>query len=241
MAPPVPPSFPAAPPPAGEPGLGALSARYESGGRGPGTVSSGQGDPGGVSYGLYQLASGTGALAAFLAGEGARWATELGAAAPGSAGFTACWQAIARREPEAFAAAQHGFIARTHYAPLAAALRARTGLDLARHSAALRAVCWSCAVQHGAAARLVVAAIATVDAACARTAADYDARLIRAIYAERGAYVTRLAARLGGAAGDTLRTVASRRYPAECAAALAMLPPAAPPAGLAARPTASSA
>lgn len=227
MVPHAPSLRPAPTPTAGEPGLGTLSARYESGGRGPGTVSSGRGDPGGVSYGLYQLASGTGALAAFLAGEGARWAAQLGGAEPGSAAFSAGWQAIARREPEAFAAAQHGFIARTHYAPLAATLAARTGLDLARRSAALREVCWSCAVQHGAAARLVGAAIATVDAACARTAADYDARLIRAIYAERGAYVTRLAARLGGAAGDTLRAVASRRYPAECAAALAMLPPAA--------------
>lgn len=241
MAPHVPPSSIVRSPTAGEPGLGTLSARYESGGRGPGTVSSGRGDPGGVSYGLYQLASGTSAMAAFLAGEGARWAAELGAAEPGSTAFSASWQAIARREPAAFAAAQHGFIARTHYAPLAAALATRTGLDLARHSAALREVCWSCAVQHGAAARLVGAAIATVDAACARTAADYDARLIRAIYAERGAYVTRLAARLGGAAGNTLRTVASRRYPAECAAALAMLPPPGVAAGQAGRPVGSSA
>ena len=31
--------------------LGTLSAKYETGGRGPGTVSSGAGDPGGVSYG----------------------------------------------------------------------------------------------------------------------------------------------------------------------------------------------
>lgn len=33
--------------------LGALSERYESGGRGAGTVSTGRGDPGGVSYGLF--------------------------------------------------------------------------------------------------------------------------------------------------------------------------------------------
>ncbi|HKG81488.1 MAG TPA: LysM domain-containing protein, partial [Pyrinomonadaceae bacterium] len=37
--------------------LGALSAKYETGGRGPGTVSTGAGDFGGVSYGSYQMAS----------------------------------------------------------------------------------------------------------------------------------------------------------------------------------------
>jgi murein DD-endopeptidase MepM/ murein hydrolase activator NlpD len=37
--------------------LGTLSAKYETGGRGPGVVSSGVGDPGGVSYGSYQMAT----------------------------------------------------------------------------------------------------------------------------------------------------------------------------------------
>ncbi|HEY0366030.1 MAG TPA: LysM domain-containing protein, partial [Pyrinomonadaceae bacterium] len=37
--------------------LGTLSAKYETGGRGPGTVSTGAGDPGGVSYGSYQMAT----------------------------------------------------------------------------------------------------------------------------------------------------------------------------------------
>jgi len=37
--------------------LGSLSAKYETSGRGPGTVSTGRGDAGGVSYGSYQLAS----------------------------------------------------------------------------------------------------------------------------------------------------------------------------------------
>ena len=37
--------------------LGELSRKYESGKSGPGTVSGGQGDAGGVSYGTYQLSS----------------------------------------------------------------------------------------------------------------------------------------------------------------------------------------
>lgn len=50
--------------------LGSLSAKYESGNRGAGTVSGGKGDRGGVSYGQYQLASKLGRPAEFLAQEG---------------------------------------------------------------------------------------------------------------------------------------------------------------------------
>src|SRR5262245_1600060 len=43
--------------------LGNLSAKYETGGRGPGVVSTGAGDFGGVSYGSYQMATKTGTVA----------------------------------------------------------------------------------------------------------------------------------------------------------------------------------
>ena len=64
--------------------LGALSERFESGDRGPGAVSSGQGDPGGVSYGIWQLSSRAGTAAAFAASEGAP--LELSPAASGGSG-----------------------------------------------------------------------------------------------------------------------------------------------------------
>ena len=88
---------------------------------------------------------------------------------------------------------------------------------------AVRDVGWSCAVQHGAAARIISAAVNATDAATARTAAGYDRALISAIYAERGNYVHAVAARLPASAGQALRAMAARRYPAECAAALALL------------------
>src|SRR5215204_5365620 len=44
---------------------GALSAKYETGGRGPGTVSTGAGDQGGVSYGYYQMATKMGTVTRF--------------------------------------------------------------------------------------------------------------------------------------------------------------------------------
>lgn len=211
------------PAPAGSPPLGHLSERYESGGRGPGTVSSGQADPGGVSYGLYQFASRTGTVAAFLAGEGAPWRAAFGAAAPGSPAFATAWQAIARGQPEAFTSAQRAFIERTHYRPVVAAVLARTGLDLDRGPAALRDVAWSCAVQHAAAARIIADAVAATDAALPRTDPAYAEGLIRAVYARRSAYLTRLGARLGGPTQALFAGIVARRYPAECAAALALL------------------
>ncbi|NMC34711.1 MAG: hypothetical protein GYA36_19990 [Veillonellaceae bacterium] len=58
------------------PKLGALSQKYESNGD-PGRVSSGVGDPGGVSYGAYQMTSkGGGTVARFLKSDAASpWAS----------------------------------------------------------------------------------------------------------------------------------------------------------------------
>ena len=202
--------------------LGALSERFESGDRGPGAVSSGQGDPGGVSYGIRQLSSRAGTAAAFVAGEGAPWRADLAGAAPGSAAFSAAWRAIAAREPDAFAEAQHAFILRTHYRPAVAAVRQGSGLDLDTRHPALRDATWSVAVQHGGAAKILLAAVAKADAALARTAAGYDRALVEALYAERSAYVLRVAARAGEAQARVLAAITRNRYPAELAAALAL-------------------
>jgi hypothetical protein len=202
--------------------LGALSERFESGGRGAGTVSSGRGDPGGVSYGIWQLSSRAGTAAAFVAAEGARWRGEFAGAPPGSDAFTAAWKAIAAREPDSFAKAQHAFIERTHYRPALAAVLRRTGLDLGARHRAVRDAAWSVAVQHGGAATVLAVAVADADAALARDDAGYDRRLIEAIYAERSAYVLRVAARSGPAARRTLESVVRNRYPDERAQALAM-------------------
>jgi len=168
--------------------IGALSERYESGGRGPGTVSSGAGDPGGVSYGTYQLAGNMNRPQEFLANEGSRWASEFGGARPGTAAFTAAWRDIAAREPEAFGAAQHDYIQRTHYRVQADQVQTQTGVDVTNRSAALRDVVWSTSVQHGPETQVVARAMANVQAQGV-TPADgqtYDRALINAIYDERG-------------------------------------------------------
>lgn len=202
--------------------LGGLSELYESGGRGPGTVSGGQGDPGGVSYGLYQLASRTGTAAAFVKTEGARWAAEL-EGEPGSPCFSAAWKAIALREGEAFACAQHAFIQRTHYLPAVQAVRKATGYDLDCRGPALRDAVWSTAVQHGSAARLLIAAVADADKLAPRGTVEHDRACIEAIYRRRTAHVMAIAAKSGPAVRRTLTSVAQRRYPAELSAALEML------------------
>lgn len=220
------PSPPAAPAPGRDPAhrLGTLSARYESGARGPGAVSSGRNDPGGVSYGLYQLASRTGTAAAFVAAEGRRWSADLAGHKPGSAAFSAAWQAVARRDGAAFGAAQHAFIARTHYDPAILGVRGQTGLDLDARADAVRDACWSVAVQHGAATRILCRAVTAADGAAGRAAPHYDRALVEAIYVARSDYVRKVAATLAPPARQTLLDVIARRYPAELAQALAMLP-----------------
>jgi hypothetical protein len=158
--------------------LGTLSARYETSGRGPGTVSTGRGDAGGVSYGSYQLASKLGRPEEFLAREGAGWAAEFGRAKSGMPAFSRVWKAIAAREPEAFHAAQHAFIKRTHYDVQIAHVLKATGVNLDRWSDAVRDAVWSTAVQHGPANTLVIRAM--------KGDPPHDRALLIALYAERG-------------------------------------------------------
>lgn len=168
--------------------IGGLSEQYESGGRGPGTVSSGAGDPGGVSYGTYQLAGNMNRPQEFLANEGSRWASEFNGDRPGTAAFTAAWREIAAREPEAFGAAQHAYIQRTHYQVQADQVQVQTGVDVTARSAALRDVVWSTSVQHGPETQVVARAIANVRAqgVAPSDGQAYDRALINAIYDERG-------------------------------------------------------
>ena len=201
--------------------LGSVSERFESGGRGPGTVSGGQGDPGGVSYGTYQLASRTGTAAAFLRGEGARWAALL-CDAPGTPGFSAVWKDIALREAAAFASAQHAFIERTHYRPVIKAVAAGLGYHLSQRHAEVCDAVWSAAVQHGGAAGLTKTAVTDADGKTSRATAAHDRAFVEALYRRRNEYVRAIAARSGAAVRRTLTTVAHRRYPQELAAALAL-------------------
>ena len=164
--------------------LGKLSAKYETGGRGPGTVSTGAGDRGGVSYGSYQMASKLGVATRFVKQTGFPWLADFQNLTAGTSQFTACWKRIAKNEPEAFQNAQHEFIKRTHYDLLVAKIMSDDGLDVNTRCHALKDVVWSTAVQHGGATSMVHKALAKVK--IEKTDPRFDEQLIRAIYAERG-------------------------------------------------------
>jgi hypothetical protein len=164
--------------------LGELSAKYETGGRGPGTVSTGAGDPGGVSYGSYQMASKMGVPARFVSQAGFPWLSDFQGLKAGTAPFTACWKRIAAAETDAFQRAQHAFIKKSHYDQLAAKVLNDDGLDVNTRCRALQDVIWSTAVQHGGATPIVHRALANVS--LPKTDPGYDEQAIRCIYAERG-------------------------------------------------------
>ena len=212
--------------------LGSLSEEFESGGRGPGTVSSGIGDPGGVSYGTYQLASKTGTCGVFVKSEGKPWAAKFAGNPPGTAAFSAAWKAIAAAEPEAFGNAQHAFIERTLYRPTVNAVNDRKGVDLDKRSDAVRDVVWSCAVQHGRAANILIEAIDRVERDTNRADPDYDRKLVEAIYKARIAYVLAVAGnpKLPQAQRNQLVSITKNRYPKELEKARTMLAGAAAPA-----------
>ena len=164
--------------------LGTLSAKYETGGRGPGTVSTGSGDPGGVSYGSYQMATKMGVPTRFVTQAGFPWRQDFANLAAGTAQFTAVWKRIAANQSAAFQKAQHEYIKKTHYDLLCAKIMSDDNLDVNTRSRALQDVVWSTAVQHGGATPIVHRACTTLK--CTQTDSNYDELLIRAIYAERG-------------------------------------------------------
>jgi murein DD-endopeptidase MepM/ murein hydrolase activator NlpD len=201
--------------------LGALSAKYETGGRGPGVVSTGAGDYGGVSYGSYQMASKMGTVDRFISQPGFPWAQDFKNLTPGSAQFTEVWKRIAANQPDAFQKAQHAFIKQTHYDLLCAKIQSDDNLDINKRSPALMDVIWSTAVQHGGGTSIVHRAITALPCDCSDP--TYDKQLICAIYAERGrkkpdgnlAYFSR--------SSPSVQAGVSKRFKSEEQDALAML------------------
>src|ERR1043165_7579622 len=201
--------------------LGSLSAKYETGGRGPGVVSSGAGDYGGVSYGSYQMATNTGTVKSFVTQSSFPWRQDFQSLTPGTPDFSACWKRIAASDTDAFQKCQHEYIKQTHYDRLAAKIMSDDSLDVNTRSNALQNVVWSTAVQHGPGTPIVHRACSTLS--CKPDDSQYDEQLIRAIYAERGRKKPDGNLAYFGKSSPSVQTGVANRFKNELQDALAML------------------
>jgi hypothetical protein len=163
--------------------LGSLSDKYESGNRGPATVSTGVGDPGGVSYGTYQLASKIGRADEFVK---KHYPDEFKGLKGGTEEFTKRWKELAEKDADGLRKKEHQFIRETHYDPQAAKLAKDLKLDVTKRSAAFRDVVWSTAVQHGPNTDVIVVAAKSLLSEGKKLDDVSDEALVKAVYAERG-------------------------------------------------------
>lgn len=124
--------------------LGQTSTRYETGGRGVGTVSTGVGDHGGVSYGSYQFATNTGGVREYL--DQSRYGPQFAGLEPATEDFNAKWKQLAKDDP-GFATDQHDFIEKKYYTVQQEALGER-GIDLGDRGKAVQDALWSTSVQY---------------------------------------------------------------------------------------------
>jgi len=145
--------------------LGKTSEKFESGGKGPGTINDykggAAGDLGGASYGTYQLAS---YLPATMKDGKARpspknspvlqfinnskFKNDFKDLEPATAAFDAKWAEVAGKSSAEFKDDQHNYVKRKYYDVMVANLQ-RTGLDLTKYGPAVQDLIWSTAVQFG--------------------------------------------------------------------------------------------
>jgi Gp5 N-terminal OB domain len=143
--------------------LGKTSERYESGGRGPGTINgyASSEDRGGASYGTYQFASylpevtpkgksrpssKNSPVLSYL--RTSKFRDMFEGLTPGTAAFDSKWTSIASSQKDAFQKDQHEYVKKNYYDVMSANLQ-RVGLDLTKFGPAVQDLVWSTAVQFG--------------------------------------------------------------------------------------------
>jgi hypothetical protein len=126
--------------------LGSIANKYESGTGGVGTISSGIGDAGGVSYGNYQIASDAGTMSKFLeSDQGSRFSKFFKGMKPGSDEFNTQYNKVVGKFGDKLEVAQKEFIAESHYEPVKQ-LGESLGLDTSDRM--IQEALWSQSVQH---------------------------------------------------------------------------------------------
>lgn len=186
------------------PELGSLSQYYETGTNAdPGAVSNVNGDPGGVSYGLYMFSSNAGTLDAFRTWlrnyqgnaiyngfaatlDKAYGENTSGAAAAGyGPNFESAWRELGHGVNKGeFANAQTEYWGTERYSTLISRLQSKyPSLNLNDYSIALKNVLWSRSVQHGVDGAYNVVTRA-IDNRLGGFKMQSEAELIEAIYTE---------------------------------------------------------
>lgn len=143
--------------------LGQTSEKYETGGKGPGTINNyaNSGDFGGASYGSYQFASylpsvmpngksrpnaAKSPLKDYLAAS--KFSSKFSGLEPATAAFDNMWKSLASSNPKEFKQDQHDFVQAKYYDVMIASLK-RKGLDLSGFGPGVNDLVWSTAVQLG--------------------------------------------------------------------------------------------
>jgi len=186
-------------------------------------------DPGGCSYGSWQIASsdqygGLGTMPYFLNylkandSEAYNILNQAGGAEgakEGSKDFVSAWQSLANSNLEKFESLQKGFIDTTHYQPQVAYINAnylQLGYD--NRPLVVKDVIWSISVQHTRASTIIENALEGRDDLANIT----DRDLINALYEARIVYVSKLTS-----ISSKDKTTLINRYRDECERALGLL------------------
>lgn len=127
--------------------LGDVTKKYESGRLGPNAISNDSSDPGGASYGTYQLSANTGTLKDFLSRMD--YTADFQGLTPGTLAFNMRWHDCCK-DPD-FCKAQWQYIYDTHYAPV----RAYADTVSVLNTNAIDEAIWSISVQHGRADHII--------------------------------------------------------------------------------------
>lgn len=92
--------------------IGDLAKKYETSGKGPGYISNGSnwGDPGGDSYGSYQIETKKGTMKEYLTKTNDMFTKELSQFAINSDKFKQTWKDLASKYPEQFQQSQFDFL-----------------------------------------------------------------------------------------------------------------------------------
>lgn len=183
-------------------GPAAMTARYESSGS-PTTVSSGLGDPGGRSYGPFQLSSNTGTMSKFLQSpEGQPFAGPFQGLDPSSEQFAQRFQQVASQAGPDFERAQRQYLERTHVLPVMVEA-SKAGLPV--NNPAIQAALYSQATQHSGDGNVQI-----LNETMARVSPDSTPEdILETLYDVRERYAT-AALQRNGASPDVIQGVQNR-------------------------------